>query len=221
MKKFVVFQVSKFALIAWCVLCSHGCKTLKVPVMVPTDDSTSITETSIRDLLFRDTIPIPADTSAWLQMLIECDSEGNARVTDIYNQMGQRSRIMMKEYFQQDSIIQHQDSLLKTRKKLVIRTTCQCDSMSIYAEFRLRDTTYSKVLRITKKIPVPVPMELTWWEKFKIEYGGYAFGVIAAIILFYLIRLAIWIFATFTPQGAAVSAGTGILSTIFRLFLRK
>lgn len=199
----------------------HGCKTMKVPIMVPTDDSTSITETSIRDLILRDTIPIPADTSAWMQMLIECDSLGNANVMDVWNQIGERSRIMMAEYYEQDSIIHKQDSLLKAKKRLVVRTQCQCDSMAIYAEFHLRDTTYSKVLRITKKIPVPVPMELTWWEKFKIEYGGYAFGVIATVIGYYLIRLIIWLFATFTPQGQAVKAGTGVLSGIFKLFLRK
>ncbi len=199
----------------------HGCKSMKLPVMVPTDDSTSITETSIRDLTLFDTIPIPADTSAWLQMLIECDSEGNAHVQDVWNQMGERSRIMMKEFYQQDSVIQFQDSVIKTKKRLVIRTQCECDSMAIYAEFHLRDTTYSKVLRITHKIPVPVPMELTWWQKFKIEYGGYAFGVIAAVIGYYLIRLIIWAFATFTPQGAAIKTGTGIFSGIFKLFLRK
>lgn len=195
----------------------HACKSSRLASNLhpPPPDSTESVSTTITDLILRDTIQLPADTSAWMRMLFECDSDGNVKIEEIYNQLGERSRIMYKLYEEQDSLLD-----LEKKKRKVVTVRCQCDSASIYAEFRLRDTTVNRVLRITKNYPVPVPVELTWWEKFKIEYGGYAFGVIAAALLLLLIRIAIWAFATFTPQGAAVSAGTGILSTVFKLFRR-
>ena len=81
--------------------------------------------------------------------------------------------------FVQDSVFVRQkgDTVFKDKFKLICKYFFQ------------KDTAY--IIR-TDSIPVPVPVEKkrTWWEKTKIDVGGYA---VTIIVIFILYRLMRWI----------------------------
>ena len=49
------------------------------------------------------------------------------------------------------------------------------------------DTFYMEKIR-EKEVPVPVERKLTWWERVKLEYAEWVFGMIVAIALIYALR---------------------------------
>ena len=49
------------------------------------------------------------------------------------------------------------------------------------------DTFYMEKIR-EKEVPVPVEWKLTWWERVKLEYAEWVFGMIVAIALIYALR---------------------------------
>jgi hypothetical protein len=137
----------------------------------PPADTTESVVTTIEEIILRDTSFIPADTTAWVQALIECDSTGQALVKNLINKYGERSKITSS--FKDNKA-----------KQLIASFNCQCDSAAIYSEYRLRDTTTTTSQRIVEHHNIPVPADLTWWEKFKIQYGGFAMGILLGYILF-------------------------------------
>jgi hypothetical protein len=154
------------------------CNQLYPPVADTTSQSSFFinTETDI------DTILIPADTSAWIQALFECDSAGNAVIASLKSQFGLRSSLQINTNYQGKRIIE-------------TSIRCKCDSATIYHIMQSRDTVSRSVQTITKTIPVPVPADLTWWQKFKVAYGGYAMGILLAYIL---LRVGWWALKTYT-----------------------
>lgn len=59
---------------------------------------------------------------------------------------------------------------------------------TLYKDRLLRDTIYVN-LTDTIKVPLPVEKELSKWEAFKIEIGGWAFGIAIGGILFIIVWL--------------------------------
>lgn len=49
------------------------------------------------------------------------------------------------------------------------------------------DTFYMEKIR-EREVPVPVERKLTWWERVKLEYAEWVFGMIVAIALIYALR---------------------------------
>lgn len=183
-----------------------SCKTGGLISKIPTSDTSSNNSLVINNRFDIDTITIPADTSAFMQALFECDSNSQVIITKLISQIGQRSAIGVNTF-------------TENKKTLVFTAKCKCDSAAIYHVMKSSDTTSKSQVVITNRIPYPVPAENTWWEKFKISYGGYAMGAWLLVIVILILWLAWRIFKIATPQGAAISAaqtGLGWFSKLFR-----
>lgn len=183
-----------------------SCKTGGLIGKIPTSDTSSNNSLVINNRFDIDTITIPADTSAFMQALFECDSNSQVIITKLISQIGQRSAIGVNTF-------------TENKKTLVFTAKCKCDSAAIYHVMKSSDTTSKSQVVITNRIPYPVPAENTWWEKFKISYGGYAMGAWLLVIVIFILWLAWKIFKIATPQGAAISAaqtGLGWFSKLFR-----
>lgn len=183
-----------------------SCKTNGLINKVPSSDTSSHSSIVINNKVDIDTITIPADTSAFLKALFECDSNSQIIITSLVNQIGKRSAIGVNTY-------------QPNKRTIVLSAKCKCDSMAIYHLIKSSDTTSKNEVVITNRVPYPVPAENTWWEKFKIAYGGYALGAWLGVIILILLWLAWKIFKIATPQGAAISAaqtGLGWFTKLFR-----
>ena len=192
------YTLSIIVLLVWFA----GCKTSKLPAVLQNTDSTSVT---ITERILYDTTLISADTSAWIEALIECDSNNKAVITNLINQLGQRSSATV-------------ETSRTNTGSLVTRTKCKCDSLAIYSEFKSRDTLSVRV--ITQEVAVEVPAKLTWWESTKVNFGGWFIGIDLTILLLLLLWLAWKIYKNFTPQGMATGAGLSILGSIGKIFKR-
>lgn len=167
--KFFPYVALFAALGILCLL--NSCKTTQpIPVVLNNKDS-SHSETLIT---YRDTaIYIPADTTAWMQALAECDSLGNVKLTNLQKHFGRISEATV------------------TVKDNVIVAKCIIDSMSIY--LKLKETYKSDASVKEKEIPVyiEVPAKLTRFEKFKINYGGYALVSWIVVIILIIVFIAL------------------------------
>jgi|GEM_PF-2108568 len=137
------------------------------PEITNKDSSHSETIISYRDT----SIFYPADTSAWVKAIAECDSLGNVRLTNLQKEFGRRSEAMV------------------SIKDNVLTAKCKIDSMSIYLKLKETYEKNNSVAITTIKVPYPVEKQLTWWEQFKVAYGGYA--LISWLILIVLIIIMI------------------------------
>lgn len=52
----------------------------------------------------------------------------------------------------------------------------------VYVYKNLVDTFYMEKIR-EKEVPVPVERKLTWWERVKLDYAEWVFGMIVAVAL--------------------------------------
>ena len=57
----------------------------------------------------------------------------------------------------------------------------------VYVYKSLVDTFYMEKIR-EKEVPVPVERKLTWWERVKLDYAEWVFGMIVAVALVYALR---------------------------------
>lgn len=103
-------------------------------------------------------VKLPPD-SATIRALLECDENGNIilKWLDIANSKNAQAQ------FKIDSL----GNLLANMNTL-------------------SDTVYlpSKTVTVTKKEPYPVEKELTSWQKFRMDVGGWALGVLLILIIF-------------------------------------
>lgn len=112
-------------------------------------------------------VQLPPD-SATIRALLECDENGRVvlRWLDIANSKNAQAQMTI-------------DSLGNLLAKM--RT--------------LPDTVYlpSKEVVVSKmeKVPYPVEKELTRWQQFRLDVGGWAIGIICIVILVFVIRFII------------------------------
>ena len=110
-------------------------------------------------------IEVPADTSIQV-IVIECDSLGKASIKSSTTTNGSRSTI----------------NTTLNNNVLNIQATCKeyIDSLQIVNKEinRLRSETN------TVFVPQLIEKKLTWWQRFKINFGGYAFLLIGLWIGF-------------------------------------
>lgn len=145
------------------------------PEIIQKDSSFSEVTTVVKDT----TIYEPADTSAWVKALLECDSLGQIRIIELQNQLGKKSKI-------------------KTElKNNTFKSTCIVDSSAVYFTWKELHEKSGAIKETTVKVPFPVPAQLTWWEQFKIRYGGYALGAWLAIILAVIIYIVLKVWGKF------------------------
>jgi len=112
---------------------------------------------------------IPADTSAWVKALIECDSLGKASIKSIEKNNGKRTTINTK------------------LKDNVFTTTCNSDSLK--GVIKALQKTINKVSKEVKTVAQPCPEnKLSWWQKIKLNYGGFAIISWFLVIFIYLGR---------------------------------
>jgi hypothetical protein len=105
-------------------------------------------------------IEVPADTSIQIIQIV-CDSTGNATIKTSNTTQGNRSRL----------------STSLANNTLTIQATCN----EFIDSIQTLNKTISKYRSETNTIFVPklIEKELTWWQKFKIKWGGWAFLLIA------------------------------------------
>lgn len=128
-------------------------------------DSTHITFDTITHV-----IEVPADTSIQIIQIV-CDSLGNASIKTSTTNNGNRSRIT-------SNLINNE---------LTVQATCK----SYIDSIQVLNKTIDRQRSIVNTVFVPklVEKKLSWWQRFKINYGGYAFALILAYLGFTAISL--------------------------------
>lgn len=110
-------------------------------------------------------VPLPPD-SATIKALLECDENGKVILSwlDVANSKNAQALLTI-------------DSLGNLLAKMQTQT----------------DTIYlpSKEVTVTKqvKVPYPVEKELTKWQQFRMNFGGWAIGIVIITILFVIGRI--------------------------------
>jgi hypothetical protein len=112
-------------------------------------------------------ITVEADTTIQV-LVIECDSNGKATIKTSTKEKGNRSDL----------------STTLVDNVLNIKATCDkvIDSLQTVITNTLR--TISKEEINTVFVPKLVEAKLTWWQKIKIRFGGWAFLIIAIYITY-------------------------------------
>jgi len=168
-----------------CRVTRDRCNQLYPPVVVHSVD----TFMQVTEVLVHDTTYIKPDTSV-LVLTFVADSQNNVHLVDTLLSRGQRGRAGV--------------STRRIGNTLQASINCICDSLSIYHVFKDRDTTLRISATDTQIHQVNVPAQLSWWQLFKINYGGYAFALIG---LYLFLRVAWWAIRTYTSiqlPGASV-----------------
>lgn len=184
-----------------CTVTRDKCNQLYPPVATHTVD----TFLQVRETILHDTTYIAPDASETF-IEFEADTANNVQVKSSKTTNGHRSNI--------------QFTTERNNRVLTALFKCHCDSLNIYHVFKQLDTTLRVNTNDTKIHTVNVPAQLTWWQAFKVDFGGYALGADLSAAILLLIYFAWKVFATFTPQGAAISGGFSVLGWIAKLFKR-
>ena len=108
---------------------------------------------------------VNADTTIQY-LLIECDSTGTASIKTSEKKKGNRS----------DLSLQLKDN------RLVAVSTCDKVVDSLQLVISNTERHRSETNNNFVKVPVLVEAKLTWWQKIKIRFGGWAFLIIALYI---------------------------------------
>lgn len=77
-----------------------------------------------------------------------------------------RDSVYLKE--KGDTVYKHKDRFVYVYRNLT-------DTFTVYRDRKV-------------EVPVPVERKLTWWERVKIEYAEWVFGILVALILIYALR---------------------------------
>ncbi len=175
MRKLYIFGVA-ILLLSSCTVTRDKCNQLYPPVVTHTVD----TFLQVRETILHDTTFVPAESSE-MELYFEADANNEVQVTKAVTKNGQRSNIAY--------------TTERNNKVLTAMFKCNCDSLNIYHVFKQLDTTLRVNTNNTAIHTVNVPAQLTWWQSFKVDYGGYAMGL---ILLYLLLRIGWWALKTYT-----------------------
>jgi len=159
-----------------CTVSRDRCNQLYPPQLSHSADTVLL----VKETLLHDTTYIAADNSEF-EIILEADTDNGIKVVSERSTRGKRSRLGY--------------STTRAGKQLHATFNCNCDSLAIYHVFKSADTTLRIAATETKTVPVSVPAQFTWWQQFKIAYGGWAFLLIALYLLF---RIGWWALKTYT-----------------------
>ena len=90
---------------------------------------------------------------------------------------------LMIEKLMRDSVFVRDSVYLKEKGDTIYKYK----DKYVYVYKNRVDTFYMEKIR-EKEVPVPVERKLTWWERVKLEYAEWVFGMIVAIALIYAVR---------------------------------
>jgi len=199
MKNLLLIVAALLALSS-CRVTRERCNQLYPPVTYHTSD----TLLQVRETIVHDTTYIQADNSE-LEVYFEAEAD-TVKLVKSESKAGSRSGIQYRTE--------------RNNKTLRAVFECHCDSLTIYHTFKDRDTSLTVNSKQVDIHRVEVPARLTWWQQFKVDYGGYSIGLHVALLIFFLLRIAWKIFAVATPQGAAISGGFSLVN-LFRKILNR
>lgn len=144
-----------------------------------TKDSTSVADSLVKRI---EQIIIQADSSSAIYKA-RCDSNGRVLLALLHQARGTHAQAPVV------------DTLWREHTQF-IRASCVVDSFAvahIYFE-RHRAAFTLKRDSIVVVQPLYIDMPLGWWQQFKINYGGFAFAIIAAFAAF---KIAVWALKTY------------------------
>lgn len=132
-------------------------------------ETSTHSETVIREIVRDSLIPIPPDSS-WLKALLECDSAGNVLLRQITElQAGQRVK----------------PSITLTGN--ILKVDCKVDSAAVYFSWKERHITKATDSLVFKTTTVPVNF-VTDWQSFQIYLGRIFMAVMAGAALFLIFK---------------------------------
>jgi hypothetical protein len=137
------------------------CAELFPPSIEKKDSVSVVVKETLRDT----TIIVPADSS-WLQMLIECNEDGEAMIKQLIS-------------YENGSRVQLPGVSLKNN---ILTAECKVDSLKVYAILKDRDTSRTTISKEKETVQVTVNY-LTWWQKTQLIL----FKVFAGVIFIYLL----------------------------------
>jgi hypothetical protein len=184
-----------------CTVTRDRCNQLYPPVTYHTVDTTIL----VKETIIHDTTIIANDISE-MEISFEADSNNDVQVKKSITTNGHRSNISY--------------TAERNNKVLTAQFKCNCDSLAIYHVFKDLDTSVTVNSKEVQINQVNVPAKFTWWQQFKVDYGGYSLGADLAVLLFLLGYIAWKVFSVVTPQGMAISGGFSVLGWIAKLFKR-
>lgn len=172
------FFILLFALVVeqGCTVSRDRCNQLYPPQVSHSVDTVLM----VKETLLHDTTYIAADNSEF-EITLEADTDSNIKVVNQHSRQGKRSALGY--------------SSARIGKQLHAVFNCNCDSLAIYHVFKSADTTLRVATIQTNTVQVNVPAQFTWWQQFKIAYGGWAFLL---IVLYLLLRIGWWALKTYT-----------------------
>lgn len=185
--------------LASCQVTRERCNQLYPPVIdISTDSIITVTET-----LYDTTVITKAD-SGYLSAIFECDSANQVLLKELTNVNGERLKLNLK--------------LQRNSKTLTTLFTCNVDSMGVYVAFKARDTSIAVTQHETKIQLVERDKKFNKKEMFVLSVGPWCIGFCSLLLLLLIIYICWKIFSVATPQGAAISAGGGLLKMATNLF---
>ena len=162
-------------LLSSCAITRQKCNELYPPVTYHTSD----TVLQVRETILHDTTYIQADNSE-LEITFESEAD-TVKIVKSVTTNGKRSNI----------------NYVTRRNNNVLHAVfdCRCDSLAIYHVFKDLDTSLSVNSKQVDIHHVNLPAQLTWWQQFKVDYGGYAMAV---LLLYLLLKIGWWALRTYT-----------------------
>lgn len=163
MKKLMVNILLLLTLLAVTPSCvtEKRCAELYPPSIEKKDSVSVVLKETLRDTI----IIVPADSS-WLQMLIECNEDGEAMIKQLIS-------------YENGSRVQLPGISLKNN---ILTAECKVDSSAVYAILKDRETYRTAISSEVTTVNVPVNY-LTWWQKTQLIL----FKVFAGVIFIYLL----------------------------------
>ena len=189
--KILIFALAVLLFGTMVAMVLPGCKSTQY-LPAPQPDSLQVTATSITPR-FIDTTVTTGNDSALVSFLYECDSNGRVMYSQISQQAGSIAHLLARVEQLAD------DSASRLKKPLRVAFTCKCDSQSIYLALKLADTTRQTEKIVIKNYPVPVPAQLTGWEKFKLATGNITIPATALLLIALIGAAAFKIFKAAKP----------------------
>jgi hypothetical protein len=126
-------------------------------------------------------VGVKADTTIQIIEIV-CDSTGTASIKTSTTKKGNRSDL----------------STSLSNNVLSIKATCDAVVDSLQFIIRNTERHLSKEVLNAIKVPIAVEAKLTWWQKIKIRFGGWAFLLIGLFVGYKALSIY---YKTNTPMG--------------------
>ncbi len=179
-------------LLASCRVTREKCNQLYPPVVTVTTDSII----TIKETVYDTTVVIQPDEGA-LNAIFECDSANQVLLKELTTINGNRVKLNLQTK--------------RNNRALSAMFECKVDSMGVYVAFKQRDTSLAVMNHETKVQLVEREKKFSRGEMFVLSVGPWCIGFVSLLILALIIYICWKVFSVATPQGAAISAGGGLL----------